>query len=44
MATVASDLVGPTKYGGKYTVTLIPGKPSLCLIYVRGTLLRIVFR
>ncbi|PUU79544.1 hypothetical protein B9Z19DRAFT_815772 [Tuber borchii] len=25
MATVASDLVKPTKYGGKYTVTLIPG-------------------
>jgi len=25
MATVASDLFKPTKYGGKYTVTLIPG-------------------
>ncbi|RPB11138.1 hypothetical protein P167DRAFT_225278 [Morchella conica CCBAS932] len=25
MATVASDLVKPTKYGGKFTVTLIPG-------------------
>lgn len=34
MATVASDLVKPTKYGGKYTVTLIPGKSprlSCCL-------------
>ncbi|RPA98000.1 hypothetical protein L873DRAFT_1828701 [Choiromyces venosus 120613-1] len=25
MATVVSDLFKPTKYGGKYTVTLIPG-------------------
>jgi isocitrate dehydrogenase (NAD+) len=28
MATVQSDILKPTKYGGKYTVTLIPG---LCL-------------
>jgi hypothetical protein len=26
MATVQSDIFKPTKYGGKYTVTLIPGK------------------
>lgn len=25
MATVQSDIFKPTKYGGKYTVTLIPG-------------------
>lgn len=25
MATVQSDIYKPTKYGGKYTVTLIPG-------------------
>ena len=25
MATVTSDIFKPTKYGGKYTVTLIPG-------------------
>jgi hypothetical protein len=28
-ATVQSDIFKPTKYGGKYTVTLIPGKDSL---------------
>ena len=25
MATVQSDIFKPTRYGGKYTVTLIPG-------------------
>ena len=25
MATVQSDIFKPTKFGGKYTVTLIPG-------------------
>jgi isocitrate dehydrogenase (NAD+) len=25
MATVTSDIFKPTKFGGKYTVTLIPG-------------------
>jgi hypothetical protein len=25
---VQSDIFKPTKYGGKYTVTLIPGMPS----------------
>ena len=25
MATVSSDIFKPTKFGGKYTVTLIPG-------------------
>jgi len=25
MATVQSDIFKPSKYGGKYTVTLIPG-------------------
>lgn len=25
MATIQSDIFKPTKYGGKYTVTLIPG-------------------
>jgi hypothetical protein len=25
MATVQEDIFKPTKYGGKYTVTLIPG-------------------
>jgi hypothetical protein len=28
-ATVESDIFKPTKYGGKYTVTLIPGTPDL---------------
>lgn len=27
-ATVQSDIFKPTKYGGKYTVTLIPGMLS----------------
>ncbi len=27
MATVQSDIFKPTKYGGKYTATLIPGTP-----------------
>lgn len=26
MASVHSDIFKPTKFGGKYTVTLIPGK------------------
>lgn len=25
MATIQSDIFKPTKFGGKYTVTLIPG-------------------
>lgn len=29
MATVQSDIFKPTKYGGKYTVTLIPGMEQL---------------
>jgi hypothetical protein len=29
MATVQSDIFKPTKYGGKYTVTLIPGTEPL---------------
>ena len=29
MATVQSDIFKPTKYGGKYTVTLIPGEDVL---------------
>lgn len=28
MATVQSDIFKPTKFGGKYTTTLIPGTPS----------------
>ncbi len=28
MATVQSDIFKPTKFGGKYTVTLIPGISS----------------
>jgi len=28
-ATVESDIFKPTKYGGKYTVTLIPGTANL---------------
>lgn len=29
-ATIQSDIFKPTKYGGKYTVTLIPGtKPAM---------------
>ncbi len=32
MATVQTDIFKPTKYGGKYTVTLIPGE----LPYVIG--------
>jgi hypothetical protein len=27
MATVGQDIFKPTKFGGKYTVTLIPGMP-----------------
>jgi hypothetical protein len=27
MATVGQDIFKPTKFGGKYTVTLIPGTP-----------------
>jgi isocitrate dehydrogenase (NAD+) len=27
MATVNKDIFKPTKFGGKYTVTLIPGTP-----------------
>jgi len=27
-ATVTNDIFKPTKYGGKYTVTLIPGKTT----------------
>lgn len=37
MATVQSDIFKPTKYGGKYTVTLIPGmyppKPQTTTIF-----------
>jgi hypothetical protein len=29
MATVQSDIFKPTKYGGKYTVTLIPGMAGI---------------
>jgi len=28
MATVGQDIFRPTKFGGKYTVTLIPGTPE----------------
>ena len=28
MATVGQDIFKPTKFGGKYTVTLIPGTPA----------------
>ena len=28
MATVSQDIFKPTKFGGKYTVTLIPGTPQ----------------
>lgn len=28
MATVGQDIFKPTKFGGKYTVTLIPGTPQ----------------
>jgi hypothetical protein len=31
MATVQQDIFKPTKYGGKYTVTLIPGIIPVCL-------------
>lgn len=27
-ASIQSDIFKPTKYGGKYTVTLIPGMPD----------------
>lgn len=30
MATLQSDIFKPTKYGGKYTVTLIPGAHAYC--------------
>lgn len=29
MATVQQDIFKPTKFGGKYTVTLIPGTPRI---------------
>jgi len=29
MATVGQDIFRPTKFGGKYTVTLIPGTPKI---------------
>jgi len=28
LATIQQDIFKPTKFGGKYTVTLIPGQPS----------------
>lgn len=31
MATVESDIFKPSKFGGKYTVTLIPGTKPPCL-------------
>ena len=43
MATVQSDIFKPTKFGGKYTVTLIPGRCDLvpdlsCFLMVRSML------
>jgi isocitrate dehydrogenase (NAD+) len=32
MATVQEDIFKPTKYGGKYTVTLIPGMTAGILV------------
>lgn len=34
MATVQSDIFKPTKFGGKYTVTLIPGEPFIGTIRI----------
>src|SRR5438445_24769 len=33
MATVSSDIFKPTKFGGKYTITLIPGKIACILMF-----------
>jgi len=36
MATVNKDIFKPTKFGGKYTVTLIPGTLRLPPLYACG--------
>ena len=35
-ATVQADIFKPTKFGGKYTVTLIPGRSSLDKAEIRA--------
>lgn len=36
MATIQSDIFKPTKFGGKYTVTLIPGTRPRYIVDIEG--------